>query len=167
MKKAIYPGSFDPITNGHIDIVERACRLFDEVIIAVFDNPDKQPLFTFSERVDLISRIFFDNDQVSVCFFSGLLAQYAEKKSIFTIIRGLRAVSDFDYEFQLSLINRKLNQKLDTIFLMTDEKFSYLSSSVVRQLSLFNANIDAFVPIEVSQSLLEKGESLQHPFLLS
>jgi pantetheine-phosphate adenylyltransferase len=132
------------------------------VTIAVFNNPDKDPLFSFDERITLITKVFKDNSKVTVHFFSGLLAQYAEQQSVFTIIRGLRAVSDFDYEFQLSLINRKLNQKLDTIFLMTDEKYSYLSSSVVRQLSLFNASVDLFVPEEVSQSLKEKRRSLRY-----
>lgn len=156
MNKAIYPGSFDPITNGHIDIVHRACNLFDEVIIAVFDNPNKSPLFTSKERVDLIQCVFNDHQNVKVEYFSGLLAQYAESKSTFTIIRGLRAVSDFDYEFQLSIINRKLNHKLDTIFLMTDQKFSYLSSSIVKQLSLFDATIDALVPEPVKRALHTK-----------
>jgi pantetheine-phosphate adenylyltransferase len=156
MNKAIYPGSFDPITNGHIDIVYRACSLFDEVTIAVFDNPSKSPLFTSKERVDLIQCVFEENRQVKVEYFSGLLAQYAESKSIFTIIRGLRAVSDFDYEFQLSIINRKLNHNLDTIFLMTDQKFSYLSSSVVKQLSSFDATIDSLVPEAVKRALQSK-----------
>jgi pantetheine-phosphate adenylyltransferase len=123
MKKAIYPGSFDPITNGHVDIVNRACSLFDEIIIAVFNNPEKQPLFNFKERVVLINKVFQDNPQVNVQSFSGLLVDYAMSQSVFTIIRGLRAVSDFEYEFQMSLINRKLNEKLETVFLMTDEKF--------------------------------------------
>jgi len=159
MKKAIYPGSFDPITNGHVDIVNRACSLFDEIIIAVFNNPEKQPLFNFKERVVLINKVFQDNPQVTVQLFSGLLVDYAMSQSVFTIIRGLRAVSDFEYEFQMSLINRKLNEKLETVFLMTDEKFFYLSSSIVRQLSLFNTSVDAFVPSVVSDALSCKAES--------
>lgn len=158
MKKAIYPGSFDPITNGHVDIVNRACLLFDEIIIAVFNNPEKQPLFNFKERVVLINKVFQDNPQVNVQLFSGLLVDYAISQSVFTIIRGLRAVSDFEYEFQMSLINRKLNEKLETVFLMTDEKFFYLSSSIVRQLSLFNTSVAAFVPSVVNDALSCKAK---------
>ena len=158
MKKAIYPGSFDPITNGHVDIVNRACLLFDEIIIAVFNNPEKQPLFNFKERVVLINKVFQDNPQVTVQLFSGLLVDYAMSQSVFTIIRGLRAVSDFEYEFQMSLINRKLNEKLETVFLMTDEKFFYLSSSIVRQLSLFNTSVAAFVPSVVNDALRCKAK---------
>jgi pantetheine-phosphate adenylyltransferase len=158
MKKAIYPGSFDPITNGHVDIVNRACSLFDEIIIAVFNNPEKQPLFNFKERVVLINKVFQDNPQVNVQSFSGLLVDYAMSQSVFTIIRGLRAVSDFEYEFQMSLINRKLNEKLETVFLMTDEKFFYLSSSIVRQLSLFNTSVEAFVPSVVNDALSCKAK---------
>ena len=158
MKKAIYPGSFDPITNGHVDIVNRACSLFDEIIIAVFNNPEKEPLFNFKERVVLINKVFQDNPQVTVQLFSGLLVDYAMSQSVFTIIRGLRAVSDFEYEFQMSLINRKLNEKLETVFLMTDEKFFYLSSSIVRQLSLFNTSVAAFVPSVVNDALRCKAK---------
>tara|TARA_B100000586_G_scaffold258647_1_gene223357 strand:+ start:4633 stop:5130 length:498 start_codon:yes stop_codon:yes gene_type:complete len=158
MKKAIYPGSFDPITNGHVDIVNRACSLFDEIIIAVFNNPEKEPLFNFKERVVLINKVFQDNPQVTVQLFSGLLVDYAMSQSVFTIIRGLRAVSDFEYEFQMSLINRKLNEKLETVFLMTDEKFFYLSSSIVRQLSLFNTSVAAFVPSVVNDALSCKAK---------
>ena len=158
MKKAIYPGSFDPITNGHVDIVNRACLLFDEIIIAVFNNPEKQPLFNFKERVVLINKVVQDNPQVNVQLFSGLLVDYAISQSVFTIIRGLRAVSDFEYEFQMSLINRKLNEKLETVFLMTDEKFFYLSSSIVRQLSLFNTSVAAFVPSVVNDALSCKAK---------
>jgi len=124
----------------------------------VFNNPEKQPLFNFKERVVLINKVFQDNPQVNVQSFSGLLVDYAMSQSVFTIIRGLRAVSDFEYEFQMSLINRKLNEKLETVFLMTDEKFFYLSSSIVRQLSLFNTSVAAFVPSVVNDALSCKAK---------
>jgi pantetheine-phosphate adenylyltransferase len=156
MKKAIYAGSFDPITNGHIDIINRALSLFDEVLIAVIYNPNKNALFTIKERIDLIKKVFKNNTRIEVEGFEGLLVEFAYHKKIFTLIRGLRAVSDFDYEFQMALMNRKLQPKIDTVFLMTDQKYSYLSSSLVKQIAHFNADISDLIPAEIKKALKDK-----------
>ncbi|RAP27359.1 pantetheine-phosphate adenylyltransferase [Candidatus Marinamargulisbacteria bacterium SCGC AG-333-B06] len=154
-KRALYPGSFDPITYGHLDIIKRATEIFDELTIAIVDNPDKNPLFSFEERKELIMDVI-KMDNVSIDSFKGLLVQYAMDHSFQTIIRGLRAVSDFDYEFQMSLTNRRLGNNIDTIFFMTDEKYSYLSSSIVKQVCQYGGDISSFVPQEVGQRLKEK-----------
>ena len=148
-KRAIYPGSFDPITKGHVDIITRAQRQFDEVIIALFENIDKEPLFTFEQRLEMIKLCFSDNKAIKVVVFKGLLADFAKQENCFTIIRGLRALSDFDYEFQLALTNRSLDHNIDTVFFMTDLKYAFLSSSTVRQMLKFGANVRAYVPTEV------------------
>ncbi|MEK7298510.1 MAG: pantetheine-phosphate adenylyltransferase [Candidatus Margulisiibacteriota bacterium] len=155
MKKAIYAGSFDPITLGHVDIIRRALVLFDEVHIAILHNPLKASLFSLDERIDLV-RSAVDDGRVKVEGFRGLLADFASQKQIFTIIRGLRAVSDFDYEIQMAHTNRLLQPQLDTVFLMTDVSFSYLSSSLVKQVASFGGNISRFVPPVVGQALQEK-----------
>ena len=152
---AIYAGSFDPITNGHMDIIQRALNIFDEVYVSVIDNVDKRPLFSIDERMDMISNSV-QSDRVVVEGFKGLLVDYARKKNIFKLIRGLRAVSDFDYEFQMSLTNRAQEPKIDTVFLMTDQSFSYLSSSIVRQLAKMNGNISGYVSEYVKTKLEEK-----------
>tara|TARA_Y100001970_G_scaffold290551_2_gene424675 strand:- start:2012 stop:2488 length:477 start_codon:yes stop_codon:yes gene_type:complete len=154
-KKALYPGSFDPITYGHLDIIKRASEIFDELTIAIVDNPDKSPLFSIEERKELIVNVI-KADNVRIDSFKGLLVQYATDNAFQTIIRGLRAVSDFDYEFQMSLTNRRLGENIDTIFFMTDEKYSYLSSSIVKQVCRYGGDISSFVPEEVSLSLKEK-----------
>ena len=151
-KKALYPGSFDPITYGHLDIIKRSSEIFDELTIAIVDNPDKNPLFSIEERKKLIKKVV-QVDNVTIDTFSGLLVQYAADNSFQTIIRGLRAVSDFDYEFQMSLTNRRLGNNIDTIFFMTDEKYSYLSSSIVKQVCRYGGDISSFVPNEVSSAL--------------
>ncbi len=156
MKKAIYPGSFDPITNGHIDVLRRASRVFDEVHIAVIQNPEKNSFFTIEERIEHLKNLFRDEPEIQIEGFKGLLVDYAKKKDIYTIIRGLRAVSDFDFEFQMALTNRNLESKIDTVFLMTDEKYSYLSSSLVRQLAKLHGPIAQFVPDLIEQALREK-----------
>jgi pantetheine-phosphate adenylyltransferase len=158
MKKAVYPGSFDPITNGHIDIIHRATKLFDNLIIAVIHNPNKSSIFSIEERIALIKDIFKDNKNISVKGYQGLLVDFARESGIYNIVRGLRALSDFDYEFQLALTNRKLEQKINTVFFMTDEKYSYLSSSLVKELAKYDANITDFVPSEVSCAL--KGKKI-------
>jgi pantetheine-phosphate adenylyltransferase len=154
--QAIYPGSFDPITNGHIDIVKRALALVDTIVIAVIFNPSKAPSFTIEERIGMIRSVFPNEPRIQVESFTGLLVDFAKLKNIYTIIRGLRAVSDFDYEFQMAIINRRLCPTLDTLFLMTDVDYSYLSSSLVRQVARFGGDVSAFVPPEIESILKEK-----------
>ena len=153
--QAIYAGSFDPITNGHLDIIQRALNIFDTVIVSVIDNIDKQSLFTIDERIDFI-RNSVQSDHVIVEGFQGLLVDYAREKNVFNLIRGLRAVSDFEYEFQMSLTNRAQDPRIDTVFLMTDQSYSYLSSSIVRQLAKLNGNISEYVSEYVKTKLEEK-----------
>ncbi|MCE1164503.1 MAG: pantetheine-phosphate adenylyltransferase [Bacteroidetes bacterium] len=155
---AVYPGTFDPVTYGHIDIIERASQLFDEVIVTVALNINKKPLFTEAERKDMLKSVCRKYKNVKIDSFSGLLADYAVKKKASVIVRGLRAVSDFEYEFQMSLTNRKLAPKVSTIFLMPHEKYTYLNSSLVRELSKFDGNIKDFVPAEVIKRLKEKRD---------
>ena len=157
-KKAIYPGSFDPITYGHLDIINRASGIFDEVIIAIFDNPNKSPMFDFEQRKALILECLKGKQNIQVDSFKGLLVDYAQNNHINTVIRGLRAVSDFDFEFQMALTNRRLGNKIDTIFFMTDEKYSYLSSSLVKQLVSFGGDVSAFVPKEIEEAMKQKNE---------
>jgi pantetheine-phosphate adenylyltransferase len=158
MKKntAIYPGTFDPVTNGHLDIIERASKLFDKVIITIAINSSKKPLFTEDERLDMIKNVTKKYKNVSVDFFDGLLVAYAKKKKASVIIRGLRAISDFDYEFQIALTNKKLVPEVNTIFLMPNEKYSFLNSSLVRELASYNANLKEFVPNYVYKKLKQK-----------
>lgn len=153
MKIAIYPGSFDPITNGHLDIIKRAANLFGRVIVAVIGNPDKKAQFSLSERVTMIKASLKGIKNVQVDSFDGLLVDYAKKKKAKTIVRGLRAVSDFDYEFQMALTNRKMAKEIETVFLMTDYKYSYLSSSFVKQIARLGGDVRELVPQAVVKSL--------------
>jgi pantetheine-phosphate adenylyltransferase len=153
---AVYPGTFDPITNGHLDIIERASVLFDKVIVTVAVNSSKKPLFSKDERNEMIRNVTSGFDNVEVDVFDGLLVEYAQKKKASVIIRGLRAISDFEYEFQMSLTNRKLAPEVTTIFLMPNEKYTYLNSSLIRELAKFNADISGFVPGYVHSKLREK-----------
>lgn len=155
-KIAIYPGSFDPITYGHIDIIKRATVLFDEVIIAVALNISKKPLFSEAERMDMIREAVKDSPNIYVDSFRGLLVQYAREKGAQAVIRGLRAVSDFEYELQMAQVNRKLDENLITVFLMPHEKYSYLNSTIVKELAKFNGNISCFVPPHVEEKLIQK-----------
>ena len=152
---AIYAGSFDPITKGHLDIIERALNIFDTVHVSVIENIDKKALFSIEERIDLIKNSIH-SDRIIVEGFKGLLVDYARKKNIFKLVRGLRAVSDFEYEFQMSLTNRSQDSRIDTVFLMTDQSYSYLSSSIVRQLAKLNGDISHYVPPYVKTKLEEK-----------
>ncbi|MBN2281213.1 MAG: pantetheine-phosphate adenylyltransferase [Candidatus Marinimicrobia bacterium] len=161
MKNALYPGTFDPITNGHIDILNRAASIFDHVHIAVARNLNKQPFFSAEERVQLIKDCTLDFKNISVDFFDGLVVNYAEKIGATVIIRGLRAISDFEFEFQMALMNRKLKKDIDSVFFMPSVKNSYLSSSVVREIALFDGNIREFVPVNVEKALKDKLRSIK------
>src|SRR5581483_5278749 len=134
MRTAIYPGSFDPLTNGHLDVVQRAAKLFDRVIVAVAANETKHPLFTFSERLDLVRQAVKHLPNVEADTFDGLLVDYAEKHNAKALIRGLRAVSDFEFEFQMALMNRKLNENIETIFMMPKETYTFISSRIVKEI---------------------------------
>ncbi|HHY91289.1 MAG TPA: pantetheine-phosphate adenylyltransferase [Clostridiales bacterium] len=156
MKIALYPGTFDPVTNGHIDIIKRASRLIDKVIVGVLHNPAKKPLFTVQERIDLLKAVTKDMENVEVDSFSGLLVDYVRQRNINVIIRGLRAVSDFEYEFQMALMNRKLNPEVETFFMMTSTEYSYLSSSIVKEVFQHHGCIDGLVPDVVIKAMRKK-----------
>lgn len=153
---AIYPGTFDPITYGHIDVVQRATRLFSRVIVLVARNSTKTPLFTDDERIAMIKEVFRGNRNVEVDGFHGLLVHYARRKKASVIIRGLRAVSDFEYEFQMALTNRKLAPTIDTVFLVPHEKYTYLNSTIVREVARLGGDVSDFVPAGVRRRLLAK-----------
>lgn len=153
---SIYPGTFDPVTNGHLDIIERASGLFEKVIVTIAVNQNKKPMFTEAERKDMLLNVTSHLKNVEVDFFEGLLVKYAEEKGAGVILRGLRAISDFEYEFQMSLTNRRLNPEINTVFLMPNEKYTYLNSSLVRELASFNANVKEFIPEYVLKKLEEK-----------
>jgi len=162
MKKiAIYPGTFDPITNGHLDLLQRATRIFDEVIVAISNNPKKQPMFQLDERIDLVQRVVQDMDNVSIEGFDELLVDYVNRKKARFIIRGLRAVSDFEYEFQLAAANRRLDDNIETIFLTPSEDNYFTSSSLVREISYYNGTVDSFVPDVVKEALFKKWAKQQ------
>lgn len=156
MKIAIYPGTFDPITNGHLDILERALKLFDRVIVTIARNSSKSPLFTEEERLELIRKAVAQFPNVEVDAFDGLLVEYARKRNAHAVVRGLRAISDFEYELQMALMNRKLSESLVTVFLMPNEKYTYLNSSIVREIARLGGNINGFVPSHVQQALERK-----------
>jgi pantetheine-phosphate adenylyltransferase len=158
VKSAIYPGSFDPITNGHLDIVDRALEVFDKLVVAVAVNPAKQGFFTYDERVDLIREITGDRRGVEVVTFGGLLTDYCRDSGITCVVRGLRAVSDFDYEFQMHTMNKRLNPALDTFFMMTSEEYFYLSSNLVREVSAFGGDVSGLVDPRVEARLRRKLE---------
>jgi pantetheine-phosphate adenylyltransferase len=156
MRKVIYPGTFDPITLGHIDIIQRACDLFDGVIITVAINPSKTPLFSVEERVEFIRESVKSYSQVTVDSFDGLLVEHAKNVGAVGIIRGLRAMSDFEYEFQMALMNRKLAKDINTVFLMPNEKYTYLNSSIIRNLAGLHSDVSEFVPPIVLEALKKK-----------
>jgi pantetheine-phosphate adenylyltransferase len=142
--RAIYPGTFDPITNGHADLIERAANMFDEVIVAIASNPSKKPLFSLKERVDLITQVCAGLDNVKVTGFTGLLADFAKNNGADILIRGLRAVSDFEYEFQLANMNRRLNPDLESVFLTPSEENSFISSTIVKEVAMHKGNVAQF-----------------------
>ncbi len=156
MRSVIYPGSFDPVTNGHLDVIQRAANLFDKVIVAVAENQEKQPLFTLTERQEMVSQAIEGMPNVVAEGFSGLLVNYVEARSGDAIIRGLRALSDFEFEFQLALMNRRLNERVETIFMMPKDTYTFLSARIVKEIARFGGEIQAFVPPHVQTALYEK-----------
>lgn len=162
-KLAIYPGTFDPITFGHLDIIARATELFDDVIVALANNSQKTPLFSDTERLTLVERslqeCYPDHANITVDSFDGLLVEYAERKGAVAIVRGLRVLSDFEYEFRMALMNRKLKEKISTVFLMPHEQYTYLNSSIVRELARYGQPMDSFVPKVVASALQNKFSS--------
>ncbi|MBQ8603926.1 MAG: pantetheine-phosphate adenylyltransferase [Oscillospiraceae bacterium] len=156
MKIAICPGSFDPVTKGHVDILERSSKLFDKVIAVVLVNPTKTPTFTTEERVEMIKRVTGHIPNLEVDSYTGLVADYAKMKNAHTLIKGLRAVTDFEYEFQQALTNKILNPDLETMFMMTNQKYMYLSSTIVRQIAAFDGDITEFVLPEIKDDILER-----------
>ena len=149
MQVAVYPGSFDPCTNGHLDIINRASQLFEKVVVAVLINAKKHPVFTLEERVEMLKKVTGHNPNVEIVSFSGLLAEFMKENSYSVIIKGLRAVSDFEYDFQLALTNRVLYDKIETVFIPCSSEFMFLSSSVVKEVAKYNGDLDALVPTEL------------------
>ena len=161
MRTVVYPGSFDPLTNGHLDIIQRAAKLFDLVIVAVANNDEKIPLFHLAERRAMVLEAIEPFPNVRVDTFGGLLVDYVEKSSGQAIIRGLRAVSDYEFEFQLALMNRKLNEKVETIFMMPKDTYTFLSSRLVKEIARLGGDVSAFVPIHVGKTLKAKLGNLK------
>ncbi len=155
-RRAIYPGSFDPVTNGHLDVIERARKLFDEVIVAVAHNDQKQPLFTLEERLALLQGTIGNLDKVEIAPLDGLLVDFAVTRKATAVIRGLRAVSDFEFEFQMALMNRKLEATVETIFLMPKEEYTYLSSRIVKEVARLGGDVSEFLPAKVAAALRAK-----------
>jgi len=153
---AIYPGSFDPVTKGHLDIIERTSKIFDQLIVAVLENPRKQAVFTIEERVEMLKRVTSGLENVTVEYFRGLLIEYAKQKKVNIIVKGLRAISDFEFEFQMALVNRKLNPQIETLFMVTNSKYSYLSSSIVKEVASFGGDIKELVPPEVYDMIMAR-----------
>lgn len=156
MKRALYPGTFDPFTNGHLDIVQRAVALFDEVIVTIARNSSKKPLFSTEERIEMIREATSSLESVQVESFEGLLVNYAREKNARVVIRGLRMISDFEFEFQMALMNRKLDEEIATVFLMPDERYTYLSSSIVREIAQLGGDCSPFVPPNIKKRLKDK-----------
>ena len=156
MRVALYPGTFDPVTRGHLDIMERALRLFDVLIVAVAANPQKQPLFTVGERVEMIQQETQQWKGIRVEPFHGLLIEHARERGALSIIRGLRAVSDFEYEFQMALTNRSLDSEIETVFLMPSEQFTYLNSTIVKEIARLGGHVGQFVPESVERKLRQR-----------
>jgi pantetheine-phosphate adenylyltransferase len=156
LKIAICPGSFDPATNGHIDIIQRSAKLFDKVIVAVLNNPSKDPLFSVEERVEILKKTCSFIDNMEIDSFSGLLIEYAKSKNANAIVKGLRAVSDFEYELQMALMNKKLNPEIETVFMMTSSKYSYLSSSLVKEVARLGGCIRGLVPEIIESEIYKK-----------
>ncbi|HEV7858689.1 MAG TPA: pantetheine-phosphate adenylyltransferase [Pyrinomonadaceae bacterium] len=160
MRRVIYPGSFDPVTNGHLDIIERSCKLFDEIIVTIFVNPEKRPLFTIEERKEMLAEAV-GGIELGACHllvddFQGLLVQYAVEREADAIVRGIRAVSDYEYELQMALMNRRLEPRIETVFMMPAETYSYVSSRLVKEIFQLGATIEGLVPPSVEARMREK-----------
>jgi len=154
--KAVYPGSFDPITNGHVDIIQRGMTIFDKILVAVLENPKKTPLFSTKERIDMIKEVFSDQKKIEVKAFDRLLVEFAKKNNAKIVIRGLRAISDFEYEFQMALMNRKLNPEIETFFMMPNVSYTFLSSKLVKEIFMLGGCLKDLVPNYVEKKLMEK-----------
>jgi pantetheine-phosphate adenylyltransferase len=154
---AVYPGSFDPLTNGHVDIISRGARLFDRIIVAILVNAEKSPLFTMDERVDITRSVFKTHSNVEVDTFDGLLVDYVERRNAQVIVRGLRAVSDFEFEFQMALMNRRLRPAIETVFMMPAEQYTYISSRLIKEVFSLGGRVEGLVPDLVEQRLRGKG----------
>jgi pantetheine-phosphate adenylyltransferase len=153
---AVYPGSFDPLTNGHVDIILRGARLFDRIVVAILVNAEKAPLFTIAERVEIAREVFRAHTSVEVDTFDGLLVDYVDRRRAQVIVRGLRAVSDFEFEFQMALMNQRLNRNLETVFMMPDEKYTYISSRLIKEVFALGGQVHGLVPDMVEERLREK-----------
>lgn len=161
MKSAVYPGSFDPITNGHLDIIQRASQVFDHLVVGVLHNPNKKPFFTLKERLELISRVVAPYENVEVVSFEGLLVDFMRSKPDHVLVKGLRAFSDFEYEFQMAMMNRNLDAHIETMFMMTANRYSFVSSSLVKEVFLLDGNIEGLVPPLVQNALQKKKEGMR------
>ena len=162
MRRAIYPGSFDPVTNGHLDIIQRGCKLFDEIIVAILVNPEKTPFFSVEERREILTEVLKDIEQggckVVVESFEGLLVQYAAERDAHAIVRGIRAVADYEYELRMALMNRRLEPNLETVFMMPAEAYSYVSSRLVKEVFQLGGKLDGLVPALVEKRMREKSK---------
>jgi len=154
---AVYPGSFDPLTNGHVDIITRGARLFDRIIVAILKNAEKAPMFSTGERVEIAREVFAKHPSVEVDTFDGLLVDYVERRRAQVIVRGLRAVSDFEFEFQMALMNQRLSPKIETVFMMPAEQYTYISSRLIKEVFALGGRVHGLVPELVEQRLREKG----------
>ncbi len=157
---AVYPGSFDPLTNGHVDIISRGARLFDRIIVAILVNGEKAPLFTMDERLEIARDVFRDQPNVEVDTFDGLLVDYVARRNAHVIVRGLRAISDFEFEFQMALMNRRLNSSIETVFMMPAEQYTYISSRLIKEVFALGGRVSGLVPETVETRLREKQRSL-------
>jgi len=160
---AVYPGSFDPLTNGHVDIILRGARLFDRIVVAMLVNAEKSPLFSVEERVDIARAVFKDHRNVEVDTFDGLLVDYLARRKAQVIVRGLRAISDFEFEFQMALMNRRLNAQVETIFMMPAEQYTYISSRLIKEVFSLGGRVHGLVPDLVEARLREKADNLDRP----
>ena len=161
MKTAVYPGSFDPCTNGHLDVITRAAKLFDKVIVAVLVNSNKSPLFSAEERVSMIKKVTSSLENIEVVCFSGLLVDFIKENKADVVVKGLRAVSDFEYEFQMALTNKKLSDSFETLFLPTSAEYMFLSSSVVKEIAKYDGNLSGLIPDELSEMVVERCRGLK------